>query len=427
MSRAVHNLEKENKEAAVLLGFFERLKKELPSRISFLQLRPKRLTSAADNFQGDFDYLIRKKDLPVLLDWVYEQCKNSGINFEFQQKFRNKKKFIFFISEELSLTLEFWVNIEFTSGGITRYFSGESIFKSFSSGVNKHEILALIYITHLYHKQKNVFSAENSFRFSEFKKAFFNKDISESVRILQELQKKEISLEAANERAITALKSHGIRDNRNDFLKLKFIAERVWIKLFYLHQTVPVVGPDGVGKGIVSENTITIMPKWTSFRFKDLYRMRIFYKHLVLRFFSRKDEPKNKLDERIGYYIFFVALASIRTLPVYLWRKKVLLDRYYLDYYATPIRYLEGNQEPKKMRLYKLMLFLTPVPMKMVFMGCRDESLQERKNELPMVSVHYLQDLYIEFILAKKIPRMLFLSTENPIDISTKGMKAFIE
>lgn len=419
-------------EKQELISFFKELINTLKQDFSLLALRPKHLPSEAANFEGDFDFLIDEREFTKIFKLLYETCKNQGINFNFIQKFTNKKKFHFFINhrKRIAITLELWTAIEFTKNRKLYSFSARSIFKGLEvEEFAKAEVLSLVYITHLFHKHKNIFSEENKYRFQVFLKQLQQQQTSISkgaIYLLENLKNEEIEIRNANEKAIGLLTEVGVKSKKEYFPIIKLYSKALWNKIFHLHRTVPVVGPDGVGKGIVSENTLQTSEKWTSFRFKDLYRMRIFYKQIILRFFNPKDLRKNRLDEELGYYIFTIASLSIYILPIYLKGKNVLLDRYYLDYYATPIRYLEGNQKPKKLKGYPLLLFLTPVPKQMIFMGCKNESLQERKNELSQTAVDYLQKLYIEFILEKRIPEMLFISTENKVETSVKAMDDFL-
>ncbi|HLS31558.1 MAG TPA: hypothetical protein VK021_11930 [Flavobacteriaceae bacterium] len=419
-------------ERQVLISFFKELIDELKHDFSLLELRPKHLPSTSDYFEGDFDFLIEEKEFTAIFKLLYETCKNRGINFNFIQKFPNKKKFHFFIKHRnsIAITLELWTAIEFTKNKKPHTFSAENIFKTLQiNRLRKSEILSLIYVTHLFHKQKNVFSEENKYRFQVFleKLKAEQTPISEKViGILEELKTEKTSLPGANNKALHLLNKSGVKSKKVYFPMIKLYAKAIWHRLFHLYRTIPVVGPDGVGKGIVSELALEHHKDRASFRFKDLYRMRIFYKHIVLRFFNPNDLKKNRLDEDLGYYIFTIASFSIYILPIYLKGKKVLLDRYYLDYYAKPIRYLEENQNPKKLKGYSFLLYLTPVPQQMIFMGCKDQSLKERKNELSQTAVDYLQDLYIEFILKKKIPEILFISTENQVETSVKAMQDFL-
>lgn len=416
-----------------LISFFKEEVSLLATQFSLLALRPKYLPSLQTHFQGDFDFVILKEEFKAILEHLYESCKNAGINFKLIQKFPNKKKFHFFIDqpESEAITLELWTAVEFTKNKQLHIFETASIFKAITKqSLTKSEVLSLVYITHLYHKQKDIFSEENKFRFGVFLERLNQEEQTATqekiIRLLTQTKTRQLSIYQANQLAIQLLDEAGIDVQKIPFPKVKLYQKAIWNKIFHLHRTTPVVGPDGVGKGIVSEQSLEKLKDWASFRFKDLYRMRIFYKHLVLRFFNSKDQKKNKIDEDLGYYIFLLSSVSIYVLPIYLKGKKVLLDRYFLDYYATPIRYLEKGQVPEKLKAYPVMLYLTPTPDKMIFMGCQNDSLIERKNELSQVAVDYLQLLYIEFILEKKIPETLFISTENEIPVSVKTMQDFL-
>lgn len=425
--------ENESHQQKRLISFYKEEMAILANRFSMLALRPKFLPSADAYFQGDFDFLILEESFQSIFEYLYERCKNAGINFKFVQKFPNKKKFHFFIDRpDRAITLELWTAIELTQNRKLHTLDAQSIFDALKKkSLSKNEVLPLIYLTHLFHKQKDIFSAENSFRFGVFLRQLKEEDhpqtIQEITQLLQGVQKEEITLAQANRQAIKMLAAAGIKVHKVPFPVINLYRRALWKKIFNLHRLIPVVGPDGVGKGIVSTNSLKSFENWTDFRFKDLYRMRIFYKHIVLRFFNPKNLKKNKRDEKLGYYIFILASLSIHILPIYLRGKKVLLDRYFIDYYATPIRYLEPDQQPKKLKGYPAMLYFTPIPDKMIFMGCTDESLAARKNELSQTAVNYLQQLYIAFMLTKRIPETLFISTENDVEISVRAMQAFME
>lgn len=426
--------ENESYQTERLISFYKEEMTVLRNRFSIWALRPKFLPSSEAYFQGDVDFLILKEEFQSIFEYLYERCKNAGINFRFIQKFPNKKKFHFFIDDyqTRSITMEFWTAIEFTKNKKLHTFEAQSIFDAINNqSLLKAEAQSLIYLTHLYHKQKDIFSDENTFRFGVFlnrlKEEKKTPTTDKITDLLQKVQKQETTLEQANRQAVELLTVSGVSRQKAPFPVFNLYRKALWNKVFHLHRLIPVVGPDGVGKGIVSANSLKSFSNWTDFRFKDLYRMRIFYKHIVLRFFNPKNLKKNKLDEKLGYYIFILASLSIHILPIYLRGKKVLLDRYFLDYYATPIRYLQEGQKPQKLKGYPTMFYLTPVPDKMIFMGCQNQSLIARKNELPQTAVNYLQQLYIQFILKKRIPEILFISTENEVEVSVKAMQSFMK
>ncbi len=428
----------DNKEERVsLLNFFGKLKKGMASEVQILALRPKYTPTVESNFEGDFDFMVAKQDFERVVNIIYDLCKKQGINFTLDQRALNKKRFEFFVLNKKGpcLILEFWTAIEFTHNNKKKSFPAKSIFDTLNKNkITKVEILSLIYITHLFHKDKNIFSEENRYRFEVFLQDLSGKKLKlndEIPKLLEKLQNKTLCIEYANKRAIGLLMHYGNENSRNANLKIKVLSKRVWNKIFQLKRLVPIVGPDGVGKGSVSKKGLAELDGWLSWRFKSFYRINklyayIFYKFMALLFFSF-GQDRNKLDERLSYYIFGTSFFASRISLLFRPTKGVLLDRYFTDYLGTPIRYLDNNRYPKKIGLYKLLFFLTPVPKNMIFLGCTDASLITRKNELPLISVDFLQQLYCEFIVDKEIPQVLFISTENPIHISSAILSDFLD
>jgi hypothetical protein len=426
------------------MNFFEKLKKEMFSRIQILALRPKYTPTMESNFEGDFDFIIEKQDFNIIIEIIYGLCKKRGINFTLNQEAMNKKRFEFFIhnKKDRCLILEFWTAVEFTYHKKRKFFSAKTIFSSINHNkISKPELLSLVYITHLFHKNKNIFSEENRYRFGVFLKNLSNEKLvlrNEVPGLLKEIQNKKLTIAEANSRALKLLNYIGIEGSNGFSKKVKTVIKRSWNAVIHLKRIVPIVGPDGVGKGSISEKSLAELKGWTPFRFKSIFRVIkpyrfIFYKILSLIFlFSRKKppnsdiQPRNWIDESLSHYIFLAAFCTIRFLFLLKPTKRILLDRYFLDYFGSPIRYLGDNRYPKKIRLYKLLFFLTPVPKNMVFLGCTDASLTARKDELPIISVHFLEELYIEFMVEKEVPNSLFISTENSINISSLGLSDFL-
>lgn len=415
-------------EKIILINFFEEIIEKLETEIEILSLRPKLIKTNDDYFKGDFDFIINKKEYPKVLRIIYCKAKESGINFELKQRFKNKNLFIFFITNKnkLSLKIEFWTAIEFTHKGIKKNYSNEKVFKSISSGiVDKTDLLIFLYITHLYHKKKDINSLENRYRFEIFFRNSNN--VTDATRLLKKIKVGPKSIEEVNKSAIDILKSYGITPTPTIQLKFKSLIHKVKFKCLYIKKIIPIVGPDGVGKGVVTNESLKSLRNVSSYRFKKLYRLNKIYSLRLKLLFNNTREPKNILDERILYYIFFTSLISFQNLKFSLKNNSILLDRYFPDYFASPIRHLNKGKVPKKAAFYKTILFLTPVPHKMIFMGCQNSSLIERKNELPLRSVKFMETIYIEFIEKKRLPEVLFISTENEITVSSNSMVNFIQ
>ncbi len=416
-----------------LLAFFDNLKEKLVSNIQMLALRPKLVSDVTSSFTGDFDFIIRKKDVYPALSLIYDFCKNSGVNFTLHQTYKNKRVFKFFTSasENRCITIELWTAVEFTQTGVTKSFASDAIFDAIDAKhVSATELLALIYITHLHHKKKNIFSEENIYRFAVFTKSLHNTENllnnGETATLLQMIGDRELPLETANENALQLLRKIGLKTSNSLVKDSAYFLFRLNRKLFNLTKVVPVVGPDGVGKGSVSDQALAKLANWVSFRYKALYRIRKVYKARKLLIRNYNNKPDNMLDEQINHYILFTSFLTIRLLPLVKKEKRILLDRYFLDYLATPIRYLKEGANPRRIPFYGTMLRLTPTPNSMVFMACKTSSLAERKNELSDVSIDFLQHLYCEFILKKRIPVVLFLSTENEMEQSSGALIDFL-
>lgn len=425
-------------ERIELISFYTDLINKLKSVTTIVELRPKLINNENDYFKDDFDFIINEKDLFSILDCIYTLSKNNGINFQLLQSKPNKKLFKFFISddEKSAIIIELWTKVELVHKGGLRYINSGEILELFDK-IDKSILLTAIYITHLYYKNKNIFTEENKFRFNKYLDDLEHFPASESAFMLQStlraLKSKKIELKKANEIAVDFLLDYKLLNKNYWFPKGKIIRKCIKLikiikhKIFILDKITPIIGPDGVGKGVITEKGMPKSGRWTSLRFKALFRLPYIY-DLRLRIIPQQEKlEKNILDEKILYYIFFTSFMVIRILPFLKRKKRILLDRYFIDYYARPIRNADVNNKPKKIQFYKLIFKLTPIPSSVIFLGCKTHSLKIRKDELPELSVNYLQNLYYEFILLKSVPEILFVSTENSIETSSLILNKTLE
>ena len=429
----MENTNKENNKNK-LLDFFKKLQLSIDIQKKVYSLRPKLISDLNCNFTGDFDFVVQENQFREVFEVIYNLCKESGINFTLNQQAQNKKLFKFFISQDddAFLMVEFWTVIEFTNkNSASESYNANDIFKALETKIlSENEVFSLIFITHLFHKNKQVKSDENTFRFNYFLNNLQNENESlqstDTFILLNRLKNDEIALKVANAEAIKILSGAAIRNSRKLSHKLAYFSLRARNKILNLKKIVPIVGPDGVGKGAVSDAALSGLSQWAPFPFKMLYRIKGFYSARLRLVPNFKNQAGNQLDEQIGYYIYFMAWMMIRLLKVFKPSKKILLDRYFLDYLGTPIRYLKPNQTPKKLKYYNILLWLMPVPNNIIFLGCKSDSLILRKNELEIVSVDFLQQLYCDFIIKKKPPVTLFVSTENTVDISSQAVHGLL-
>lgn len=400
----------------------------IETKINLVSLRPKLDTEAYQKFEGDYDFLIPSNQVSTLLTTIYLYSKDNGINFKLSQTKATKKRFSFFIDDQKkkSIVWEFWTAIEYTDSG-QRKFLSENILAVIEKQPNLREtILCAIYITHLYHKDKDILTEENQFRFKHFLNLVNGYDNGVTT-LLRSVFDNTVDLKTANGKAVRMLENLEIRSQSNGN-NLSCFFRKIIQRIFNLKHITPIVGPDGSGKGAVSKALFENTDSYISHRFKSLYRVRYFYKIRIKLFGKRRieNEPLNKLDEELNYYIFFMSSVIIRMIYRKKRKRKILMDRYFIDYYGSPIRYLKEKEKPKKMKFYNLIRFFTPIPYKMVFLSCRNATLHQRKNELTDNAIYFLEKVYMDFILKKNIPSVLFISTENSIELSQKTLTDFL-
>lgn len=419
------SIEKEERQRLIM--FFKDLSQILSPAVL---LRPKMLRNDDDYFEGDFDFLIGASVCKSVFSDVYTLCKNSGIHFVYNQKAVNKKFFRFFIKDihTTCITVELWTAIEYKVNGKKRALKGESILKAIESKlVTKVEILSLIYITHLYFKNKFIFSKENQFRFKVFiDELQFNSPNTKTLELLLKIKNKELKICDANTIALDLLQAYNVQSNSTILENIRFLKKKISLKWRSMKDVIPMIGPDGVGKGSISDVALTSLPEYDVTPYKKLFRINKLYKLRQMMLSDYKKKPINILDEKIPYYIQISSILSLQIFRLFKKNKIILMDRYFVDYLAVPLRFLDGKS-PNKIRCYSIFISCINTPKSMILLGCSDTSLINRKNELPLESVAYLEKLYIEFVFRKQVPETLFISTEEELDTTSLTMRTFLK
>lgn len=316
----------------ILLSFFEKLKIKMSSQHQLLSLRPKLNLSEESNFEDDFDFIIRDEDFERILNVIYELCKVFGVNFSLDQRMLTKKLFRFFIDdlENEKITIELWTAISFTINGKKYLFKSESIFKTINENkITEIEALSLLYITHLFHRNKNIKSDENLFRFNFFFQKlveendlkFLNSAVHE---LLKSVNNNSVSLKDANKEAIVLLKGIGVKTCALNWSKIRNLHYRIRNKFINLKNYTPIIGPDGVGKGSVAELALKDSSNWDFFPFRLLYKIKFLYAFRLALIPKSKTEFRYVLDEKISHYIFLQLLFLCD-----LWFSSNLVKKYY--------------------------------------------------------------------------------------------------
>ncbi|MEX0780247.1 MAG: hypothetical protein WD491_12050 [Balneolales bacterium] len=390
-------------------------------------LRPKLIRNDQEVLSGDYDFIMSEEGFNEVLSIIYKHCKKNGLHFILNQKKPFKKVFSLFVDESSScITYEFWPHIEFSlsnSSFKTAYISSKALLNSTAYRYNKAVVMTCIFITHLYYKSKDIGSAENRYRYAWYRsKLTHNNPINQRAKkILDGLFSGTQSKKQSNEKALLLLDELKITSSWPGGYRFKKLRYRTARRLrITTHKVIPMIGPDGVGKGSIQDYAFKqIKESHSPYRFKDLYRKKRAYRY-ILKFYKRSNQnPRNRIDEKVVHYIFWMSLFAFSGLDTNT-RKYLLMDRYFTDYLATPLRFVESACPPEIIKFYSLYLYLIPTPQMLVWLGCKDESLIERKNELALISVRKLEQIYTDFICKKVIPLTLFLSTEQPQEVTSQ-------
>lgn len=390
-------------------------------------LRPKQIDEH-HCFEGDYDFLVQKNAFKDVLAVIHKTCKDNGVHFELIQSYLYKTVVkIFYERDGKPVTLEFWPHVELSvdifSVKTWSRVKAEALFNLPLMHKNQTALLGLIYITHLYHKHKDIRSEENKWRFTQFTTELKNNsdDISKRlIELLNSISSGKTSLRQANAESLLLLKKAGVTQHPLR-ANLARITKKITGKArLSTNRIIPVLGPDGSGKGVIQNAVLEDQPANSAhIRFKELYRVYPFYNARIRLIKNRKTQPYNQLDESMLNYIFWISLFSLTVLLLRTRSKTIIMDRYFTDYFAGPIRYLAENK-PEPVFFYRLYLVLAPTPGKLAVLGCKDETLKQRKNELTDIAVRTLESLTYDFVTKKRVPYSLFLSTERPINETTE-------
>jgi len=411
-----------------LMDYFE------SNHLPIVLLRPKKI-GRIDCFEGDYDFLYSQDSFQEILSAIHGICKDEGIHFELNQKAMNKSVITLFVGQNSKkIVFEFWTNVEITDGSRQRstQIPAASIFNSKLIQDNREALFCLIYITHLHHKNKDIKSDENVWRLELYSRSLEKKTdnlSSRCVDLLNGLKDDRINLFEANSMALSLLNKHGILQKNGGVVHVQNVQRKILKKYKYaIKRVIPMIGPDGSGKGTIQQNALAQKENgFYIYRFKELYRVFPLY-NIRYRFFKNyRSITVTELDESMLHFIYWMSMLS---LPILLLRRRagiIVMDRYFTDYFASPIRCLTESKEIKLIRFYRFYLSLTPTPHKMIILGCKDETLILRKNELENEAVRKIEELSYDFVCRKRVPSVLFLSTENPPDQTARVLNAFLE
>ncbi|TVP78151.1 MAG: hypothetical protein EA353_08815 [Puniceicoccaceae bacterium] len=395
-------------------------------------LRPKFINGLDSYVAGDYDFIALKDDFCSILKLIFSICKEKGVHFKLIKRKYRKWQVEFFMDSGLErIVYEFWFSIEMS------YFVGDStkfgvlpasqLFGNPQFSVNKNSILACVFITHLFFKKRDLTTPENTFRSKWFLSEINGDDVfgRAVISLLMELSDDQISARDACRLALLRLAELGFCPASvglaAEFYRKK--SSRI-SRSIRSRNILPVIGADGSGKGTITDVVLSNNPDlFLKYRYKRLFRRNFFYKKIV-KWFSGDRIAKNLADEKISNLILVFSLLNWYFFRLFNFRKKIVMDRFFVDYLGRGIRLGTDFPHPGKIRFYRLFNALIPTTCGLFFFNCKTPTLLDRKKELSEESILFLEDLYCEFIYSKPFDWVVFLSTENEVESVASAFSA---
>jgi thymidylate kinase len=380
-------------------------------------------------FSGDYDYLMDSSRFEEIVKVFFRVCVEHAVSFQVQQRSAFKRRIILFGSDRRTIMFEFWPHAELTTDTHDKgwaFLTYQRFSEACEAGV-KEETLALLFVCHLFFKNKDLSSSQVQWRLEDFvsrmgcivEQEGEHASFAEEIRqLLSGIIQNQFTLSEANGMALNLLAKENIQVEGCAFAKWSFALVKA--QRFFRGwggRIVPCVGPDGSGKTYF----ITTVMDWVdehslnaeSTRFKRLFRKNIIYAYISKRYRTPRDCPKNVADERLAPFLFWVAL------PAYWWailnslnKKAVFMDRFFLEFMVRGYRENKG-QGIRQIPGYSLLCRLIPEPRRLIVLTADDELISSRKADLSSEAIQDFYSRYISFSVNRKISNVLFLNTHS--------------
>ena len=363
-------------------------------------LNPEEITT------GDYDYIAPGPEAVRFCTLLLREAREHGLMLRISHKKPGKTLIVLGEGEE-QLAIEIWSRIEVgrgTLGALDFVDAAGVLAKHTCAGETGPELEptvgALLYLTHLNHKDKDTDSAEVQRRLQQYLERL--DDTGARARQLVEEARSGRVGEEHHQAALQALRGAGVAVEREWAHRLHKSRHRNAVKRRAGRPVLVFAGPDGVGKTTLMERFLATSRNTRLQRFKRLYRGWLPIKLAVAYQKKRWGRQKNTAEESMPGLANMLALLSYWRLLLLSSRRRLwLMDRFFPEY---ALRGLRIAIPFKCSPLGRLATRLAPAPRGLVLVHCPEAIRQARKpDELRTESAEWLYAEYIEYIFRSRV------------------------
>ena len=401
------------------------LQQLIKASFPFAELRPKPL-DPEECYNGDYDFLYDGRQKTELINHLIASFRAQKIPFLiFQAKRRKLQIHIYDPETGRRIIAEFWSACTIDVSWMTARFASYLTWRDLEDAIVhdgdgfriKSNIRAILYITHLYAKNKKIEKEQVQRRIQYFKEQCESKEARHELirELLTRLAKNETPLKSANHSALELLRDQSMFS----------LSRALWRfgeeKLFQLATKRPrnimaVVGPDGAGKSTLLKQAIPEDDRsMLYYKFKDLYRKHNGVDKILRKWYGRNKRLKrNQIDEQIFGFHFISSLIVFFFFRILHRKKMIVLDRYFYDLFITGLRDPSAKAAP--VPWYNLGLFIAPRPKGLLILDVPYEISLVRKGEIAREDWETIFSNYLNCYFAKPAKCLAWCNTELPLD-----------
>lgn len=409
------------------------LERARTKKLPLISLRPKEISEMV-SYEGDYDYYLPPAYMNELFQIVFDLAVEEKTSFTVNRYKHGKAVVVLHNrSDNRSIFLEIWnmLSVKDPYKKTIRYIYPDQLANHIVFDANdvasfSLDIEALYYLSHLYTGGKKISTPLVGYRISYYEAAL-SQIGSVYAKWYQQLAEGTIDIKRAAHLANMELVEKEVLFLRHfvpviQETKTKLASSLNRLKRQWLRRlnTIPVVGPDGVGKTTFIE---AVLKKTTHkagyFRFKKLFRSSPLYRiafpilqRVLKKEVNDKFIGKTEVDDRYASIVFVNALLMFpfRLISTVLTGRLMLVDRYFHDYLLTNIRLNTGKAGLRAN--WKMLLHWIPQQYWFIHLDASTEIILSRKGELNADGIaSYRNDIFKAY-LEKPFMIYTYLNTE---------------